>query len=84
MTGYRPIREAQDMPEGTVADLLMNDGKVVRATWCARAGTFGNCLGNKGERIPSAMVAWWPHKGKWRGRDMIGLYEPISFKVLTP
>lgn len=83
MAGYRPIGEARGIPEGTTADLLMDDGKVVRATWKAVPGTLGNCPGNKDPKVAAGMVAWWPLKGKWRGREMIGLYEPLSFRAIS-
>lgn len=82
MAKWQPIREARGVPEGTTADLLMDDGKVVRATWCAIAGTFGNCPGSRVEKIPSGLVAWWLDRGKWRGQEKLGLYQPLSFRVV--
>jgi len=79
MARWQPIGEARGIPEGTIADLLMDDGKVVRAEWKAVPGTLGNCPGNRNEKIKTAMVAWWPVQ-KWR-RAMIGLYEPKSFRI---
>ncbi|ASW06289.1 hypothetical protein [Rhizobium sp. 11515TR] len=81
MAKWQHIREARGIAEGTTADLLMPNGKVVAAIWEARPGTLGNCPGNKGEKILTAMVAWWLIKGKWRGKEMIGLYEPLSFRL---
>lgn len=80
MAKWQPIANARGIPEGTVADLLMDDGKTVRAEWKAVPGTLGNCPGSKVEKIPTAMTAWWA-KTKWR-REMIGLYEPLSFRVV--
>lgn len=42
-------------------------------------GTLGNCPGNKGEKIITAMVALWPVSGK----KMIGLYEPLSYRLVA-
>lgn len=81
MARWQHIREAQGIEVGTVADLLMDNGKVVRAQWRAEPGTLGNCPGNKGEKIQTSMVAWWP-MSKTRHK-MIGLYEPVSFRVLV-
>lgn len=44
MNQWRDIAEAHMMPLGTVADLLMHNGRVYRATWEYR----GN------------VCAWWP------------------------
>lgn len=69
----------RDLPEGTVADLLMDNGKVVRAVWEAVPGTLGNCPGSR-ERIPTMLTAWWP-RSKW-SKPYIGQYEPISCRVI--
>lgn len=81
MAKWQPIRNARGIEENTIADLLMDDGKVVRAQWRPEPGTLGNCPGNKGEKIHTAMVAWWP-MSKARHK-MIGLYEPVSFRVVA-
>lgn len=83
MAKWQHIRHAQDVCDGTVADLLMDDGKVVRATWKAVPGTLGNCSPDA-EKIPADLTAWWP-EGKYRGRENkgIGLYEPLSFRLVA-
>lgn len=44
MSEWRGIAEAHAVTLGTVADLLMHNGRVYRATWASN----GRC------------VAWWP------------------------
>lgn len=77
---WQPISEARHMPEGTTADLLLDTGKVVRATWKAVPGTLANCCRSR-RKIPTALVAWWLEKPTKR-MEKIGLYEPISFRVV--
>lgn len=78
---WQPIREAQTIQDGAIADLLMDNGKVIRAQWRGEAGTLGNCPDNKGERPKTSIFAWWPISG--RRSKMIGLYEPVSFRVCS-
>lgn len=75
---WTPAEKLDHNADGLEADLLMRNGKVVRAVWRHEAGTLGNCRGNAGEKTPAKIAAWWPANGG----KMIGLYEPISFRVV--
>lgn len=80
MAKWQNIAAAQNIPEFTVADLLLSNGKTMRATWKAVPGTLGNCS-KKAEKIPTMITAWWPEKPR-NGRDYYGLYEPLSFRLV--
>jgi hypothetical protein len=81
MAKWQHIREAQGLRLNTVADLLMDDGKIVRATWKTVPGTLGNCS-KKAEKIHCGLTAWWPDQ-PWRGQEKLGLYQPLSFRIVA-
>lgn len=51
VTDWHPIATAEDVEAGTVADLRMRNGEIVRAAWVERYGL---------------VTAWWPLAGRRR------------------
>ena len=70
--GFHPIETARFVEVGTVADLRMLSGRIVRAKWCAGdVSKFTCCV--------KTAVAWWPLSGKGR---CIPLYTPEAWRPI--
>jgi hypothetical protein len=68
---FHPIETALDVEPDTIAELMLDDGTVVRATWrAAKAAEDCPIIG---------ALAWWPEDG----RGCLGLMAPFAWRPIN-